>query len=348
MNMKRIAAAALAAVMTFSMAGNALAADPVPAGAHIGEYNVENEVKLTIASSAASSNSAYNMQANAAEAIKEATGGKVQIDCVWDGTLGNDSELIENCIAGAIPMISLASSPLVPYIPQIGVFDCPAVFPDDQSALEGIAAFEETFDPIMAEAGLKLLAMGFSQWRGLSTNVEIKTPEDFKNVKIRVMENNYHIAFWTNLGAQPTPLAFSELYTSLQQGLVNSQDNPLSGVVASKFTEVQDYWMPITAFPFVNFRLMNLAAFEALEPDAQQAVIDFAKEDLEQEYWNQIEDDQKLYEQIAAEGSMTVLDYTDEIKAALQEAGKPVWSTIADAIGADIVDAYLATAGQTR
>ena len=195
---------------------------------------------------------------------------------------------------------------------------------------------------------MKLLAMGFAQWRGLSTNVEIKEPEDFKNVKIRVMENNYHIAFWNNLGAQPTPLAFSELYTSLQQGLVNSQDNPISGTVASKFVEVQDYWMSITAFPFVSFRLMNLAQFEALEPDAQQAVIDFAKEDLEQEYWVQIDDNKAKFDQIEADGSMVILEYTDEIKAAMQEAGKPVWNEIADKIGADIVDSYLASAGQSR
>ena len=348
MKAKRIVSAALALVMAAAVSAPALAAEPVPAGAHVGEYNVENEVKLTIASSAASSNTAYSVQVAAAEAVKEATGGKVQIDCVWDGTLGNDAELIENCIAGAIPMISLATSPLLPYFPQIGVFDCPAVFADDASARAGIAQFVDSFAPIFEEAGLKLLAMDFSQWRGLSSNVEIKTPDDFKNVKIRVMENQYHIAFWTNLGAQPTPLAFSELYTSLQQGLVNSQDNPLAGVVASKFTEVQDFWMPITAFPFVNVRLMNLDAFNALEADAQQAVIDFAQEDLEQEYWMQIDDNARLYEQIAAEGSMTVLEYTDEIKEALVAAGKPVWDQVAKSVGEDVVDAYLATGGQSR
>ena len=55
--------------------------------------------------------------------------------------------------------------------------------------------FEEVFTPIMEETGLKLLTIGFSQWRGLSKDVELKTPEDFRKVKIRVMENNYHIAF---------------------------------------------------------------------------------------------------------------------------------------------------------
>lgn len=344
--MKRII---IALVLVMALAGSSFAAEPVPAGAHVASsYKVNREVRLTVASSAASSNAAYTVQKNAAEAVTKASGGKVIFNVVWDGTLGNDSELIENCIAGSIPIISLASSPLVPYIPEVGVFDCPAVFTDDVSARAGIQQFQEAFGAIMEEVGLKLLAMDFSQWRGLSTNVNIQTPEDFKKVKIRVMENNYHIAFWSNLGAQPTPLAFSELYTSLQQGLVNSQDNPLAAVLASKFVEVQDYWMPITAFPFVNFRLMNLDMFNALEPEAQKAVIDFMKEDLEQEYWVQIENDKEIYAKFAEDKSITVLPYTDAIKTALTNAGRPVWNTIAKSVGADIVDKYLATAGQKR
>ena len=76
--------------------------------------------------------------------------------------------------------------------------------------------------------------------------------------------------------------------------------------------------------------------------------MDFAHEDLEQEYWVQIEDDQKMYDQVAADGSLTVLEQTDEIYQATIDAAKPVWNQIADEIGADIVDAYLATAGKTR
>ena len=324
--------------------------EAVPAGSRIGSYDVSSldDVKLTIASSGSSSNAVYGVQVAAADAIHEATDGKLTIDCVWDGTLGSDSELIENCIAGSIPMISLSSSPLVPYIPEVGVFECPAVYSDSASAYAGIEQFEADFGPIMEAAGLKLLALGFLQFRGLSSNVEVKTPEDFSQIKIRVMENPYHIAFWTNLGAQPTPLAFSELYTSLQQGLVNSQDNPFTTLFSSKFIEVQDCWMPLTAFPFVSFRLMNLEQFNALDPEMQQAVVDFAHEDLEQEYWVQIEDDQRMYDQVAADGSLTVLEQTDEIYQATIDAAKPVWNQIADEIGADIVDAYLATAGKTR
>ena len=295
---------------------------------------------------AASANADYGIQVAAAEAASEKTGGKLTITCTWDGTLGNDSELIENCRAGSIPMITLGSSPLLSYIPEIAVFDMPSVYSDAESAYEGIGQFEEAFGPIMEQAGFKLLGMGFSKFRGLSTNRNIQTPDDFKGMTIRIMENKYHTAFWTNLGASPMPLAFSELYLSLQQGLVEAQDNPLQTLYSNKFSEVQDYFMPITAFPFVNFRLMNLDQFNALPAEYQQVLIDFAHEDLYNEYLNVEKDDADTW--AAVGDSVTKLEYTDEIFQAMQEAAKPVWDSISADIGSEMCDAYLAAAGITR
>ncbi|WP_194611419.1 TRAP transporter substrate-binding protein [Clostridium vitabionis] len=307
-------------------------------------YKVASDLNLTIASSASSTNAGYQMQVDAAKAVNEASGGKINIQTVWDGTLGSDSELIENCIAGSIPMISLASSPLLNYVPQVAVFDMPAVYTSRQEAFEGISQFEDAMGSIMEQSGLKLLGLGFSQFRGLSSNRELKTPDDFKGLKIRTMENSYHMAFWQNMGAAPTPLAFSELYLSLQQGLVEAQDNPLATLESSKFAEVQKYFMPVTVFPLVNMRLMNLDQFNALEPEAQQALIDFAHQDNYDEYRIQFSDDEKVTTEM--QGKVTFLEQTPEIYDAMQEAAKPVWDQVRSAIGDDLADAYLKAAGQ--
>ena len=79
------------------------------------------EMSLTIASSASSTNITYQVQCDAAQAISDQTGGKLKINVVWDGTLGNDGELVESCMGGSIPMISLASSPLLSYYPEIAL-----------------------------------------------------------------------------------------------------------------------------------------------------------------------------------------------------------------------------------
>ena len=131
---------------------------------------------------------------------------------------------------------------------------------------------------------MQLIGLGFSNFRGLSTNKEIKTADDFKDMTIRVMENKYHTAFWENLGAKPTPLAFSDLYMALQQGLVQAQDNPITAVYASKFYEVQEYYMPITAFPMVNVIAINKSTYDSLPAEYQTILTQFAEAFLEQSY----------------------------------------------------------------
>lgn len=202
MKLKRILSLTLACVMALSLAacGNGgnngnNSGTPNNSGASGSGSTANNElpsVDLIIASSTASANTDYAIQVAAAEAAKEKTGGKLNITCTWDGTLGNDSELIESCRAGSIPMISLGSSALLSYIPEIAVFDMPSVYSDPESAYKGIGQFEEAFGPIMEQAGFKLLGMGFGKFRGLSTNRNIQTPADFKGMTIRIMENKYH------------------------------------------------------------------------------------------------------------------------------------------------------------
>ena len=344
--MKRALSSLLACAMLLALAscGGTSSSSGSANSASSGSGEAElTEMNLIMASSASSTNESYGIQVAAAEAASEKTGGKLTIDCIWDGTLGSDSELIENCLAGSIPMISLASSPLLSYIPEIAVFDMPAVFSDAETAYEGISKFEEVFAPIMESVGFKLLGMGFYQFRGLSTNTNLQTPADFEGMSIRTMENKYHMAFWENMGCAPTPLAFSELYISLQQGLVDAQDNPFSAVYSSKFYEVQKYFMPVTVFPFVNFRLMNLEQYNALPEEYQQALVEFAQEDLYNEYEHAEVEDANAAEKMG--DAITILTQTDEIFQAMQDAAKPVWDMIRADIGDEMCDAYLEAAG---
>lgn len=299
------------------------------------------KMAFTVASSAASANASFQIQQDSADAIAAKTDGNLTFNLLWDATLGSDSELIENCMAGSVPVISLASSPLLSYIPEIAVFDMPAVYTSAEAAYEGIAQFKETFAEILEAKNLKILGVGFQNFRGLSSSVDLSTPEGLKGMSIRTMENKYHMAFWSNLGASPTPLAFSELYLSLQQGLVQAQDNPINAVYASKFYEVQDNYMPITAFPFVNFVLMNKDTYDALPEEYKTLSEEFADVYLRESY---LQNEQIEADAFAACGDgIEKLEYTDEFKAAMRTAAEPVWEQIAADIGSEITDAYLAT-----
>ena len=182
--------------------------------------------------------------------------------------------------------------------------------------------------------------MGFYGFRGLSTNVNLQTPADFRGMKIRTMENRYHMAFWTNMGSSPTPLAFSELYLALQQGLIHAQDNPIAGIYASKFYEVQRYYMPITVFPSVLLIIMNLDAYNALPAEYKVLVEEFSETFLKVSYEQHDKTDEDA---LKAMTTLALLPYTNEIKAAMKTAAEPVWAQIAQSIGADVAEAYLET-----
>lgn len=301
------------------------------------------EVQLTIASSASSTNEGYGIQEAAAKELSEMTDGKLNVKLSWDGVLGGDGELAESCMAGSIDMISMATSPLLSYIPEIAVFDMPAVFESPEAAYEGVKNFKDSFQSIFNAKQMQLIGLGFSNFRGLSTNKEIKTADDFKEMTIRVMENKYHTAFWENLGAKPTPLAFSDLYMALQQGLVQAQDNPITAVYASKFYEVQDYYMPITAFPMVNVIAINKDTYDALPAEYQKALEQFADAFLQRSYEQNTQIEENAFAAIG--DGITTLDFTADIFTAMQEAAKPVWETIKSDIGEEMPNAYLAAGG---
>lgn len=301
---------------------------------------------LIIASSASSNLTTFALQQEMADKANEASGGKLNIELSWDGVLGDDAALTENCISGSIPMVSLMSSALFNYVPEVGVFDCPAVFENEEQAYNGVHEMVEVLSPKFEEKGLKILSMGFQTFRALSCNKEIKTANDFKGLKIRTLENKYHMAFWNNLGATATPLAFSDLYLSLQQGLVDGQDNTAPAVYANKFYEVQDYYMSVPAFMNVAVVIMNKSLYDSLDADTQKILTEFADNYTKGAYDNGAKDIQDALDQIGEE--ITVLPVTDDMQAAFKEAAKPIWNDVAATVGDDIVDQYLATAGITR
>lgn len=342
------AATTAADATTAAEAGTTVAAGTTEAGnsgSGIEEIDATNlpEMELVIASSASSTNEGYGIQEALAKEVNEKTGGKLTIKLSWDGVLGGDGELAESCMAGSIEMISMATSPLLSYMPEIAVFDMPAVFASSEAAYEGVKNFKDSFQPIFNEKQMQLIGLGFSNFRGLSTNKEIKTADDFKDMTIRVMENKYHTAFWENLGAKPTPLAFSDLYMALQQGLVQAQDNPITAVYASKFYEVQDYYMPVTAFPFISVIAINKETYDSLPAEYQQILNQFSEEFMKQVYEATAQIDQNAYDAIG--DGITTLEFTDDLFKAMQEAAKPVWETIKTDIGADLAEAYLKAGG---
>lgn len=360
--LKKICALFLAAIMLFALAacggsngGNGSNAgtpstggDTPAAPVDLDSTDWSSLPKTTVVfASAQSSQLATSVYlADEAQKINELTGGQLTIQMQFDSKLGGDTEEIEAIQAGDIDMMTLSSSALLAFVPEVAVFDMPMMFDDAETAIAGVPELGASFDPITASKGIKTLGVGLASFRALTTNTNIQKIEDIKGMKIRTLENKYHMDFWENLGAEPTPISFTDLYLSLQQGLVGAQDNSIEAVQAMKFYEVQDYYMPITAFMNVTFVIASPAKWNALAPEYQALIQKYVDDYMEVAYG--IGDQGAQDARKAIGGDLTDLEFTDAIKAGMLEAAKPVWKSVRADIGDELCDAYLAVAGRTE
>lgn len=212
-----------------------------------------------------------------AQSVGELSGGEMRIQVYHNSTLGGDTELFESVQCGDIPFVVQNTAPEVSYLPKLALFDLPGVFEnlDELHRVLDDGVFMEKINEIYRGGGFRLLAMADQDFRVMSTNKKIETLEDFRGVKIRTMENSYHMAFWSAIGASPTPMTFSELYVGLEQNTVDAQENPYEVICSSKFYEVQDYVVQTNHLPHLLALVTNNDFYNNLS-EQERAIIDEA------------------------------------------------------------------------
>lgn len=175
--------------------------------------------------------------------VEGRTNGEVTIITYPASQLGGEREQLEGVQLGSIEMAVLAG-PIPGIYPDIMVFDLPYLFKNEKIAhavLDGDFG-KRILDGMLQKTGVRALAWGENGFRHFTNNVrEIHNPGDIKGLKIRSMENPAHMAMIESLGANPTPMAFGEVYSSLQQGVIDGQENPVSLIESMRFYEVQKY-----------------------------------------------------------------------------------------------------------
>lgn len=178
-----------------------------------------------------------------AEEVAEKTNGRIEIRLQGGGALGGDREVIEGLQIGTIDMTVSSTSIVANFMPSLKVFDIPFLFRDfdhAEAVLEGEIGNEMLAE--LPDNGLVGLAFGGMGFRQLTNSVRpVRSAEDVKGLKIRTQQNEAHIKVWNALGALPTPMGIPEVYTALQQGVVDGQENPVGAIVNNRFGEVQKY-----------------------------------------------------------------------------------------------------------
>ncbi len=229
--------------------------------------------------------SSDNPEFNAANAFKNyvesQTGGKVQIQIYSTAQLGNEREVIEAVKAGNIDLGTSAEGPVTGFVPEVSVLAIPYLFKSGPVAWKVLSGEfgNDLKDLIYTKGKLKVLAFGENGFRSFTNSKKpIRKVEDLKGLKIRVMQDKTYVVMVNALGAMATPMAGgNELYSALQQKVVDGQENNLDGIYAYKLYEQQSY-ITVDAHTYsTKFLFAADKKFASLPQDYQTVLYDGAR-----------------------------------------------------------------------
>ncbi|MGI6034759.1 MAG: TRAP transporter substrate-binding protein [Limnochordia bacterium] len=216
-----------------------------------------------------------------AELVKERTDGAIEIQVFPSGVLGGEVELQSAVRSGAVHMASIGDGQLASYSKPWNIFVMYYIWPDAETmhrvqAGPPFAPFVQDYEK---NAGITILAMNWEQGtRHLLAKKPIRNPDDLKGVKIRVDQLPLHAESWRAMGANPTPLAFPEVYSALQQGVVDAMECPLNWIYTSGFHEHAKYLNLTAHSRYLNTVIINTKLLEGLSPEYQQILRECALE----------------------------------------------------------------------
>lgn len=337
MKLNKLMALALAGTMTMSLAacgGGAPAATTAAAPADsaaetkaaegaesaaegAADYAALDKVELILADTASNGAALQKFSLRLAEHVDAITGGQLTLDYHGNGDLGGDADLIRQAQGGDIAIVGSQIAPLVSFVPEMAIFDLPMVFAKyDGDAIDGVLNGEgETRKAINAAyeaAGLHPL--GFLQnatYRLTTANRDLPDLASFKALKIRTMENANHMALWTAIGAEPTPLAWGEVYISLQNGTIEAEENAADTVMGANLQEVQTTLACTNHILYCNQLAINKDVWEELDPLYQDALNQAMQMTLD-EMRPQLADLDKTSKETLASKGMKIQEYPVE------------------------------------
>lgn len=277
-----------------------------------------------------------------AEEVSRLSDGRMQIQVYANSTLGGDRDLLETCSDGDIPFVVQNTAPQVTFMNDLAVFDLPCVFDSLDDCRETIdnPEFYGLISDVYTDGGYHLLGMADQGFRVMSTNKKVESFADFKGQKIRTMENSYHLAFWKAIGANPTPMSFSEVYIGLQQNTIDAQENPYEVIVSNNLYEQQDYIVETNHLPHLISLIVNDEFYQNLSEE-DQAIMTQAAETATA--YAREQSDARISDKIAVieESGTEIITLTDEERGEIREASQGVYESIREAVDERLYEAYL-------
>jgi len=260
-----------------------------------------------------------------AKEVEKRTGGRYKIQTFYSGSLGAERESIEAVQLGTQELTFTSTGPVPNFVPEVKILDVPFLFRDyahARKALDGPIG-QDLLSKFDAK-GIRALAWGENGFRHMTNSKHaVRKPEDLKGLKMRTMENPVHVQAYKGFGIITTPMAFTEVFTGLQQGTVDGQENPLSVITAAKFDQVQKY-LTLTGHVYSPcVFLMNKGVFDKLPEADKKAFLEAAAEGVKANRARVDADEKTAVADLRAKG-MDVIDSVD--KGQFQATLAPVYA----------------------
>ncbi len=254
--------------------------------------------------------------------------------CQIQAGANDERASIEAVQLGTLDVTNTSTGPVSNFVPEVGIVDIPFLFRDyahARAVLDGPIGQD-----ILAKfpsKGLIALAWTENGFRHMTNSKRaITKPDDVKGLKVRTMQNPVHIQAFQSIGVQPTPMAFSELFTALQQGVVDGQENPIPVILSSKFSQVQKH-LSLTGHVYSPAMLLMSPALWNKLNDADKAAFREAAKAGAAAQRKKVNDDENAgIAQLRAEGVEVVTNVDGQ---AFRNAMTPVWAEFAKKFGAD-------------
>ena len=283
-------------------------------------------------------NSHYGVAIDAfAKEVEARTNGRYKIQTFYAGALGAERESVEGVQLGTLDLTLTSTGPLPNFVPDVAILDIPFLFRDyahARAVLDGPIGQDllQKFPP----KGIVALAWAENGFRHMTNSKRpVNVPDDLKGLKMRTMENPIHIQAYKQFGILPTPMAFTEVFTALQQGTVDGQENPLSVITAAKLDQVQKN-LSLTGHVYSPaVILMNKGQWDKLSAADRQAFLDAAREAVKANRARIDDDEKKAVADLRAKG-MAVVDNVD--KAKFQATLVPVYADFGKRFGQENID----------
>lgn len=273
----------------------------------------------------------YHIGAEAfASRLRDLSGGRIDVQVYPSSQLGNEREMAEAIQFGTVEAGGITSAVVSRFVKELDIFNLPFLFRDFNHVYRVLdSPFGEELNQAAQKKGLRILGFWVGGTRSVYARKPVSDLASLKGLKIRTMETPMLIATWKAMGTIPTPIPFSEVYTSIQQGVVDGGEGNVISYNSMKFDEVAPYMSHIKYLHTITPLVLGEKFFQAQSPELQKAILQAGKESVPVERKANEADEQKIVDTLKAKGRTV---FMPEI-GPFQKAVEPIYQQYGKSIG---------------